>query len=180
MCDADHLSRQLNLPDATPSEVAQTREYEPTYKLPYPLDQFQSLIDMDADELVQPVGGGCGTADCVNAMMTHGRAESLLVNSLTEPEIHPCMTCEELEPAMTWQLLLAAQQADTVIPYFVQQLMGDKSPPAVNPDECSDEFKVLASSSTSASMKRTRAKCPGACYFIRRPGSSHPPPYGRN
>ena len=80
----------------------------------------------------------------MNVLMTHGRAESLLVNSLTEPEVHPCMTCGEVDPTMTWQLLLAAQQVDAMIPYLVQQLMGDESLPAVNPDKCSDEFKVLA------------------------------------
>ena len=81
----------------------------------------------------------------VSAMITHGRTESILVNSLTEPEVQPCLTSDEVELAMTWQLLLAAQQADAVIPYFVQQLRGDEAMPAVNPDECSDEFKVLAS-----------------------------------
>ena len=115
LCDADHLSCHLNLPTATPSEIAQTREYETTHPLPYPLDQFQSLIDVE-----QPVGGGCGTVECepgdrcekcVNMMETHNRAESLLVNAMTEPEPYPCLTSEETEPAMTWQLLLAAQQS---------------------------------------------------------------------
>ena len=55
--------------------------------------------------------------NCVNVMAQHSRAESLLLNMLTEPQ--PCMTSEEVELAMTWQLLLAAQQADAVIPYFV-------------------------------------------------------------
>ena len=45
------------------------------------------------------------------------------------------MTSEEIEPAMTWQLTLAAQQADAVLAYFIQQLTGDGS----------DKLKVLAS-----------------------------------
>ena len=59
MNDADHLSGQLNLPAAKPSEVEQTRGYEPTYSLPYPLDQFQGLVDPE-----QPVGGACGDTEC--------------------------------------------------------------------------------------------------------------------
>ena len=64
LCDADHLSRQPNLPAATPSEAEQTKEYEPTYPLPHPLSQFQHLIDPTAEAVTQPVGGGCGIADC--------------------------------------------------------------------------------------------------------------------
>ena len=90
--------------------MTQTKEYEITHKLPYPLDWFQSLIDVETDKLVQPVSSGCGTADgepgercneCANAMMRHGRAKSILVNVLTEPEVYPCMTSEEVDPAMT-------------------------------------------------------------------------------
>ena len=55
------------------------------------------------------------------------------------------MTSEEVELAMTWQLLLAAQQPDAVTPCFIQQLAGDKTAPIVSTNECSDEFKVLAS-----------------------------------
>ena len=36
-------------------------------------------------------------------MMAKGRAESWLVNAVTEPESYPCLTSEEVEPAMTWQ-----------------------------------------------------------------------------
>ena len=109
--------------------MAQTKEYEITHKLPYPLDRVQSLIDVETDELVQPVSDGCGTADCElgercneceNVMMRYGRAKSILVNALTKPEVYPCMSSEEVEPVMTWQLLLAVQQADAVILYFVQ------------------------------------------------------------
>ena len=81
LCEADHLSRQLNLPAATPSEVEETWEYKPTYPLPPPLDQFQGLIDIDIEEMAQPVGGGCGTTKCepgdrcepcMNAMVIQG------------------------------------------------------------------------------------------------------------
>ena len=47
-----------------PSEVAQTKEYEPTYPLLYLLAQLQSLIDMETEELVQTMGGACDTAGC--------------------------------------------------------------------------------------------------------------------
>ena len=42
--DADHISRQTNLPPATPSERMETQEFEPTYPLPHPLDQWQHLV----------------------------------------------------------------------------------------------------------------------------------------
>ena len=124
----------------------QTREYEPKYPLPYPLDQFQSLIDLE-----QPVGGACGDiecepaewcANCLQLLDQQGRAESFLVNMLTEP--HPCLMNEETDPATTWQLILAAQQADTMLPYFTQQLLGRKPAPLVLTNKCSVEFKVLA------------------------------------
>ena len=75
-------------------------------------------------------------------MWEQGRAESWLVNSATEPESHPCLNTEEVEPAITWQLLLAA---DAVISYFTQQLLGEEPGSGVNIDECSDDFEVLAS-----------------------------------
>ena len=62
------------------------------------------------------------------------------------------MTSEEVELAMTWQLLLAAQQANAIITYFAQQLAGDGSLPAVSTNECSDEFKVLANQYKHLSM----------------------------
>ena len=40
MYDADHLLRQTNLPEATQSEVEQTRENKPTYPLQGLLAQF--------------------------------------------------------------------------------------------------------------------------------------------
>ena len=46
---------------------------------------------------------------------------------------------------MTWQLLLAAQQADAVLSNFARQLLGLDKNVVVNIDECADEFKVLAS-----------------------------------
>ena len=46
---------------------------------------------------------------------------------------------------MTWQLILAAQESDAILPYFIQQLKGDHSAPPVSLHECSDEFKVLVS-----------------------------------
>ena len=57
MYEVDHLSRQMNLPEATPFEVEQMREYKPTYSLPHPLSQFQSLVDYT--ECEQPVSGAC-------------------------------------------------------------------------------------------------------------------------
>ena len=44
LVDADHISRQTNLPEATPSERLETQEFDPTYPLPHPLDQWQHLI----------------------------------------------------------------------------------------------------------------------------------------
>ena len=47
MVDADHISRQTNLPEATPSERLETQEFDPTYPLPHPLDQWQHLVSHD-------------------------------------------------------------------------------------------------------------------------------------
>ena len=97
------------------------------------------------------MGGACGDTECEPAeqcvicmqlMDQQGRAESFLVNTLTEP--HPCSTNEETDPATTLQLILAAQQADTMLPYFTQQLLGRKPAPLVLTNKCSVEFKVLA------------------------------------
>ena len=55
----------------------------------------------------------------------------------------PYITADTVEPTATWQLILAAQQNDAVTDYFIRQLMGQEQP-AVNLDECDDEFKVMA------------------------------------
>ena len=128
MNDADHISKQTNLPEATPSEVEQTREYKSTYLLPHPLSQLQSLRDYT--ELDQPVSGVYGLEDCVPGelcrqcvhVMTHkGWFESILLNTLTEPK--PWLVIDEVELTMTWQLILAAQRANSV---FVHQPAVDR------------------------------------------------------
>ena len=76
----------------------------------------------------------------MQCMRQAGIADSLLLNKLMEPK--PCLTSEEMEePAMTWQLILAAQQANAVLAHISQQLTGIGSGPEVS----TDEFKVLAS-----------------------------------
>ena len=153
MCDANNLSRQLTLADAATSEIEQTCKYEQTHLLPAPLDQFQNLIDIEAGKLTQPISGGCTESkcepgercdECINAMWQQGRAESWIVCSSAVYDQQPCLTAKEVEPAETWQLILAAQQADAVTAYFMQQLAGEEPESAVNLDDCDDEFKVMA------------------------------------
>ena len=79
----------------------------------------------------------------VQCMRQAGTAESLLLNTLMEPK--PCLSREEVELALTWQLIPAAQQAAAVLAHITQQSTGTVSGPEVSTDECSDEFKVLAS-----------------------------------
>ena len=134
MSDADHISRQTNLPAALPSEVEQIREYQETYKLPYPLDQFKDLID--PTECEQPVSGACGSEDCepgkccepcVQALRQAQYQELILHNTLTEQK--PCLTSGEVEPQTTWQMTLAAQNTDTVLSYLILQLTTGRSCP---------------------------------------------------
>ena len=61
---------------------------------------------------------------------------------VTEPK--SCLTSKEVEPAMTWQLILAVQQANAVLAHISQQLTMARSGSEVSSDKCSDEFKVLA------------------------------------
>ena len=58
LVDADFISRQTNLPDATASEAEETEEMEPTFPLPEPLTQFQDLVALVV------VGGSCGQSQC--------------------------------------------------------------------------------------------------------------------
>ena len=70
---------------------------------------------------------------------------------------------------MTWQFLLAAQRADAVISYSIQQLTGDEVPPMVNPDECSDEFKVLTSQLRHLSItEEDKSEVPKGLLFFKR------------
>ena len=109
-------------------------------------------------------------------MVKNDRAESWLVSALTEPEPYPCLTSDEAEPVMTWQLLQAAQQTEAVISYFARQLMGDDSVSAVNTDECADEFKVLASQFKHFSVTgEDSSKLPKGLLFYKKARIVAPP-----
>ena len=60
----------------------------------------------------------------MNAMIIHGRTESMMVHLLTEPEELPCFNADEFSPALTWQFILAAQLADPVTAFCIQELSG--------------------------------------------------------
>ena len=147
-----------------PSEAEQTKEYEPTYPLPHPLNRFQDLIDPAIEEPAQPVGGGCGTANCtpgdqcqqcVHPMAVVGRSESWLVNILSYQGQQPSVNHEEAPAAVTWQLILAAQQADAIVSYFTHRILGIDQDDNVDTDECADEFKVLSSQFKHLSVSTT-------------------------
>ena len=55
LVDTDHISRQTNLPEATPSEAEMTEEREQTFPLPSQLAQFQSIVG----PATLPVVGAC-------------------------------------------------------------------------------------------------------------------------
>ena len=176
LVDADHLSRQLNLPSPTPSEVEQTRDYEPRFPLPSPLDRFQELIDVEIGGLTQPVGGSCNNAECepmerceacAKAMLKQGRVESLLVCAISRAGTQPYTTADTVEPPATWQLILAAQQKDAVTNYFSRQLRGEDQS-AVNLDECDDEFKVMAHQFKHLSIaEETESEVPPGILFFK-------------
>ena len=46
---------------------------------------------------------------------------------------------------MTWQLILAAQQADAIVSYFTRRILEIDQSDKVDTEQCADEFKVLAS-----------------------------------
>ena len=73
LVDADHISRQTNLPPATPSERMETQEFEPTYPLPHPLDQWQHLVSSE-DHNCAPLDR---CPPCVQAMSQQGVAKTL-------------------------------------------------------------------------------------------------------
>ena len=81
----------------------------------------------------------------MNAMVIQGRAESWLINNLSDQGLHPSLNHEEAPPAVTWQLLLAAKQADALVSHFTRQILGLDQDVTINADECADEFKVLSS-----------------------------------
>ena len=85
LVDADHISRQTNLPPATPSEKLETQEFEPTYPLPHPLDQWQHLVSHEDHD--------CTPLDrcppCVQAMSQQGVAETLPPRLDPEPWPQP-------------------------------------------------------------------------------------------
>ena len=49
LVDADFLSRQPGLPEATPSEQEETREWEPTFPLPGPLAHLQQFVGVPGE-----------------------------------------------------------------------------------------------------------------------------------
>ena len=138
--------------------MAATQEYEPTYKLPYPLDKFQSIVDMNADDLVQPVSGRCGTANCEpgdrchRCVILHGRTESMMVHSLEEPEEMPCFMVDESNPDLTWQFILTAQLADPVTAFIIQELSGESKDMTLELTDLSNEFKVIYSQRNHLSL----------------------------
>ena len=71
--DADHISRQTNLPQATPSERLETQEFNPTYPFPQPLDQWQHLISHE-DRTCMPLDR---CSPCVQAMSQQGVVKTL-------------------------------------------------------------------------------------------------------
>ena len=76
-------------------------------------------------------------------MWTQGRAESWIIHSIPGYDEQPYLTAAEATPAVTWRLILAAQQNNAVTSYFMQRLLGEEQS-TVDPDECTDEFKVMA------------------------------------
>ena len=85
-------------------------------------------------------------------MWTQGRAESWIVHSIPGCEEQLYLTAAEGAPAMTWRLILAAQQNDVVTSYFMQRLLGEEQS-TVDPDECHNEFKVMATQMKYLSVK---------------------------
>ena len=105
----------------------------------------------------------------------------MLVHSLTEPDEQPWLNPHEVDTALTWELLLTAQLADPVTAFVIQALRRglEDSKETIDPDELSDEFKVIFNQRNHLSLAgRSRARSPGTCSSTRGPESSHPPLYG--
>ena len=102
----------------------------------------------------------------------------MMVHSLKEPEELPCFNADEFNPSLTWQFILAAQLADPVTAWFIQDLSGRAGEEMIAADECSDEFKVLTSQFHHLSLAgEDDSRSPGIYSSTRSPGSSHPPQY---
>ena len=85
------------------------------------------------------------------------------------------MTIDEDSPALTWKLILAAQQNDEVTSYFMRQLMGENQT-AVDPDECHPEFKVLAAQMKHLSVaEEENSEVPKGLLFYKRSRIVAPP-----
>ena len=78
-------------------------------------------------------------------MAVVGRSESWLINILSDQGQQPSVNHEEAAAAVTWQLILAAQQADAIVSYFTRRILELDQDDNVDTDQCADEFKVLSS-----------------------------------
>ena len=108
-------------------------------------------------------------------MWTQGRAESWIIHSVPGYEEQPYLTTEEAAPAVTRRLILAAQQNDAVTSYFMQRLLGEEQS-TVDPDECHDEFKVIATQMKHLSVAdETESEIPHGILFYKKSRIVTPP-----
>ena len=68
-------------------------------------------------------------------MTVMGRAESWLLNNLSDVGLQPSLRHGEAPATVTWQLILAAQQADAIVSYYTRRIRGQDVEEAVNTDE---------------------------------------------
>ena len=77
-------------------------------------------------------------------MTALGHAEAWLINSLPLGDSQPSVSPDEAPAAVTWQLILAAQQADAIVSYFTRRILEIDQDEQVDLEQSMDEFKVIA------------------------------------
>merc|ERR1712055_400794 len=170
LVDADFISRQTNLPEATASEAEDTEEWEPTFKLPKPLDKFQDLVALVT------VGGSCGQVQCqpgfrcdpcIDAIDASGMVESAPPGS--EPDPDPCLDQGTVAEPLTWATIRRAQREDPTLSPVIQSMEADSQLLLGDLNEMGTEEKVIArlAASLSLSTETANGEMPAGVLFYQ-------------
>merc|ERR1711951_128776 len=146
LVDADFLSRLNSLPGATPSEAEDATPWDPTHKLPFPLDRMleafpKAKTTAGSCAIIQPTAEGqpnqsartidlqCTTGNRCNACMlgvmrTGGEVHTITppAGTLYELQDTPPVVCPKTGTYHIYEMA-EAQAKDPLITWFVEQVV---------------------------------------------------------